>query len=170
MPRNSRATPRTSDAGAGFARLVADLDYPMLLVTTRAGGSPEGCLVGFSSQCSINPPRFLVGLSNKNRTFRAAMQAPALAVHLIPEEAGELAELFGGETQDEIDKFTRCRWHPGRAGDRRPLRVLRARPGRGLGTAPPGRRGGCRAGPAGALTRVSGLPRSLASRAGSPRL
>lgn len=113
MPRNSRATPRKSNAGAGFARLVADLDYPMLLVTTRAGGSPEGCLVGFSSQCSINPPRFLVGLSNKNRTFRAAMQAPALAVHLIPEEAGELAELFGGETQDEIDKFTRCRWHPG---------------------------------------------------------
>lgn len=94
---------------------MAGLDYPMLLVTTRAGGEPDGCLVGFSTQCSIRPPRFLVGLSDKNRTFRAARQADALAVHLLPPGANELAELFGGETQDEIDKFARCRWHPGPA-------------------------------------------------------
>jgi flavin reductase (DIM6/NTAB) family NADH-FMN oxidoreductase RutF len=113
MPRNSPGTPSTTDAAAGFARLMAGLDYPMLIVTSRSAGAPEGCLVGFSSQCSINPARFLVGLSDKNRTFRAALQADSLAVHLIPEEAAELAELFGGETQDELDKFTRCRWHPG---------------------------------------------------------
>ncbi|HET9718584.1 MAG TPA: flavin reductase family protein [Solirubrobacteraceae bacterium] len=92
---------------------MAELDYPMLLVTTRAAGELDGCLVGFSTQCSIRPPRFLVGLSDKNRTFRAARQAEALAVHLVPAGAEELAELFGGETQDEVDKFARCRWRPG---------------------------------------------------------
>ncbi len=31
----------------------------------------------------------------------------------MPEEAEELAVLFGGETGDEVDKFARCRWRPG---------------------------------------------------------
>lgn len=92
---------------------MAELDYPMLLVTTRVGGEPAGCLVGFSSQCSIDPPRFLVALSDKNRTYRAARRATALVVHVPPPGAAELAELFGGETGDEVDKFARCRWHPG---------------------------------------------------------
>ena len=85
----------------------------MLLVTTRAQGAPAGCLVGFSTQCSIDPARFLICLSDKNRTFRAADLTSAVVVHLIPAEAQELAELFGGQTQDEVDKFARCRWHPG---------------------------------------------------------
>lgn len=89
------------------------LDYPMLLITTRTGDELDGCLVGFSTQCSIHPPRFLVCLSDKNRTYRAARRAEALVVHVLPADADELAELFGGETQDEIDKFARCRWHPG---------------------------------------------------------
>jgi flavin reductase (DIM6/NTAB) family NADH-FMN oxidoreductase RutF len=95
---------------------VAELDYPMLLVTTRSGDELDGCLVGFSSPCSIRPARFLVCLSDKNRTYRAARQAESLVVHLLPADADELAELFGGETQDEIDKFARCRWHPGPEG------------------------------------------------------
>ncbi len=95
---------------------MAGLDYPMLLVTTRSGDELDGCLVGFSSQCSITPARFLVCLSDKNRTYRAARRADALVVHLLPAEADELAELFGGETQDETDKFSRCRWHPGPEG------------------------------------------------------
>ena len=34
----------------------------------------------------------------------------------MPEDGEELAELFGGETGDEIDKFARCAWHEGPAG------------------------------------------------------
>jgi flavin reductase (DIM6/NTAB) family NADH-FMN oxidoreductase RutF len=37
-------------------------------------------------------------------------------VHFVPEEGRELAELFGGETGDEIDKFERCEWHEGPEG------------------------------------------------------
>jgi flavin reductase (DIM6/NTAB) family NADH-FMN oxidoreductase RutF len=36
-----------------FEQLVALVDYPMFVVTTRAGDEPAGCLVGFTSQVSI---------------------------------------------------------------------------------------------------------------------
>ena len=88
----------------------------MFIVTTRAGSERAGCLVGFATQCSIDPPRFLLCLSDKNRTHRVAEGAEAVVVHLVPEDAGDLAELFGSETGDEVDKFERCAWHPGPEG------------------------------------------------------
>jgi flavin reductase (DIM6/NTAB) family NADH-FMN oxidoreductase RutF len=96
-----------------FQRLVAQLDYPMFIATVAAGGERAGCLIGFATQCSIHPPRFLAGISDKNRTYRVAQGADSMAVHLVPENATELAELFGGETGDEVDKFERCAWRPG---------------------------------------------------------
>jgi flavin reductase (DIM6/NTAB) family NADH-FMN oxidoreductase RutF len=99
-----------------FQRLVAQLDYPMFIATVAAGGELSGCLIGFATQCSIDPPRFLAGISDKNHTFRVAKSAGSMAIHLVPEDAAELAELFGGETGDEIDKFARCEWQPGPEG------------------------------------------------------
>ncbi len=99
-----------------FQELVAQLDYPMFIVTTSDGERNAGCLVGFCTQCSIDPPRFVVFLSNKNFTYRVAGGAEALGVHLVPEDALDLARLFGEETGDEVDKFERCEWSPGRLG------------------------------------------------------
>jgi flavin reductase (DIM6/NTAB) family NADH-FMN oxidoreductase RutF len=99
-----------------FIAMTGRLDYPMVLVTAAADGERAGCLVGFSTQCSIDPPRFIVCLSDKNRTQRVASRADALAVHFLPAAATGLAELFGTETGDDIDKFSRCRWHPGPLG------------------------------------------------------
>ena len=99
-----------------FNSLVAHLDYPMFIATTADGRERSGCLVGFATQCSIDPPRFLICLSNKNRTFRVANGAELMAVHLVPREGEALAELFGGETGDEVDKFERCAWHEGPGG------------------------------------------------------
>jgi flavin reductase (DIM6/NTAB) family NADH-FMN oxidoreductase RutF len=99
-----------------FNDLVGELDYPMFIATTRAGGEMAGCLVGFATQCSIDPPRFLICLSDKNRTCRVGREAAALAVHFVPSSTGELAELFGGETGDEVDKFSRCGWREGPEG------------------------------------------------------
>jgi flavin reductase (DIM6/NTAB) family NADH-FMN oxidoreductase RutF len=103
-------------AAASFARTVAALDYPMLIATAAAREERAGCLVGFATQCSIDPPRFLVCLSRSNRTYRLALDAEALAVHAVAADQDELAELFGGATGDEIDKFERCRWRPGAHG------------------------------------------------------
>jgi len=104
------------DAGATFNSLVGDLEYPMFIVTARSGDEPLGCLVGFATQTSIDPPRFAVCLSHNNRTYRRGRDAAALGVHCVPAEAGALAELFGGETGDEVDKFARCGWRAGPEG------------------------------------------------------
>ena len=99
-----------------FPRLMGRLDYSMLVVTAAGDGELSGCLVGFATQVSIHPARFLVCLSVKNRTFRVAQRASTLAVHFVPVEDEELAELFGGETGDDVDKFERCEWRPGPDG------------------------------------------------------
>ncbi len=72
-----------SGSSDGFSSVVDRLDYPMFVVTTRAGNERSGCLVGFATQAGIDPPRFLVGLSDKNRTFRVATAADHLAVHVL---------------------------------------------------------------------------------------
>ena len=101
---------------ATFTAVAGDLDYLMLIVTADAGDGPAGCLVGFSTQCSIHPPRYLVCLSEKNRTERVASAAEVLGVHFLAAEHLHLARAFGGETTDEDDTFARCRWHPGLSG------------------------------------------------------
>ncbi len=88
----------------------------MFIVTTATDAERAGCLVGFAAQCSIDPPRFMVWLSDKNRTTRVAERADTLVVHLPQRDDTELAELFGGETGDDVDKFARCRWHAGTNG------------------------------------------------------
>ena len=104
---------RCVDTRAAFNRLVGGLEYPMFIITARAGDEPLGCLVGFATQMSIDPPRFAVGLSHENRTFRRGRDAEFLGVHAVPADADALAELFGGETADEVDKFARCAWYAG---------------------------------------------------------
>jgi flavin reductase (DIM6/NTAB) family NADH-FMN oxidoreductase RutF len=103
-------------AAPTFTELTRQLDYSMFIVTTAAEGERAGCLVGFATQVSIHPGRFLVCLSNKNRTFRVASRASVLVVHFVPAEAKDLAALFGGETGDEVDKFSRCSWREGASG------------------------------------------------------
>jgi flavin reductase (DIM6/NTAB) family NADH-FMN oxidoreductase RutF len=88
----------------------------MFIATVAADGERSGCLIGFATQCSIRPPRFLAGISDKNHTFGVAMRAEDMAIHLVPADATELAELFGGETGDEVDKFERVPWRPGPGG------------------------------------------------------
>lgn len=99
-----------------FDAFVAGLDYPMFVVTATDGAELSGCLVGFTTQTSIDPPRFLVCLSERNHTLRVALRAEVLAVHVLGEDQHQLAELFGGETGDETDKFARVSWRPGPEG------------------------------------------------------
>src|SRR3954466_3310942 len=97
---------------------LGGMNTPMFVVTTVHPGSGEraGCLVGFASQCSIEPDRFAVWLSQRNHTYRVAVDATVRAVHGVAEGDRELAELFGTRTGDEVDKFARCSWHPGPSG------------------------------------------------------
>ncbi|MFC8433986.1 flavin reductase family protein [Streptomyces sp. NPDC057253] len=94
---------------AGMDAFIDRLDPDMYVVTAAVAGDRAGCLVGFASQCSIEPVRFVVWLSKANRTYRVARTASRLAVHLLTREQRALAELFGGETGDRTDKFARVR-------------------------------------------------------------
>lgn len=100
MPPDARA----------FDGLVAAGDPAMAIVTTVAGDERAGCLVGFHSQCSIDPARYAVWLSKANHTYRVALLAEYLAVHFLATEDRALADLFGGTSGDDLDKFTRCEW------------------------------------------------------------
>jgi flavin reductase (DIM6/NTAB) family NADH-FMN oxidoreductase RutF len=104
-------------AGNSFDSIVERIDYPMFVVTTAApNGERAGCLVGFATQCSIDPARFFACISDKNRTYRLLQHADAMAVHLVPEHADHIVELFGGETGDDTEKFERTAWRPGPDG------------------------------------------------------
>ncbi|MCW2990870.1 MAG: flavin reductase [Solirubrobacterales bacterium] len=125
------------DKRAAFDALMGSLDERAFIVTVRHGETRAGCLIGFGGQVSIDPQRFLACLSDKNRTYRvAARGAEHLGVHLLPAGRRDLAELFGGETGDDVDKFARCAWHEGPGGvpllddcpDRFVGRVLEHRP------------------------------------------
>ena len=88
-----------------FGSLMASLDPPMVVVTTAVAGERAGCLVGFHSQSSIDPPRYDVWLSKANHTYRVALRSTHLAVHLLTADDLAVAEHFGTLTGDEVDKF-----------------------------------------------------------------
>lgn len=100
----------------GFGQLIASTDPAMVVVTVAADGEVDGCLVGFHSQCSIDPPRHAVWLSVANRTYALARRASHLAVHRLGSGDRDVAELFGGVTGDDVDKLAGCAWQPGPSG------------------------------------------------------
>ena len=103
-----------TDGAKALSRLAARTDSPMAVVTAvTPDGRRSGCLVGFWTQCSIHPPRLLACISKTNHTFEVARDAAVLAVHWLGADNRDLAELFGGETGDALDKFEHCPWGPG---------------------------------------------------------
>jgi flavin reductase (DIM6/NTAB) family NADH-FMN oxidoreductase RutF len=99
-----------------FDALMSTLDPPLVVVTTARGDERAGCLVGFHAQSSIEPRRYAVWLSRANRTYRVALLASHLAVHLLTDQDADLAETFGALTGDEVDKFALVDWTPGPHG------------------------------------------------------
>lgn len=89
-------------------------------VAAEVDGAIErsGCLVGFATQCSIDPPRFLLCLSIANHTTTLAALVGHLAVHAVPAVRFDLAELFGGTTADDpgVDKLAAVTWREGPHG------------------------------------------------------
>src|SRR4029079_16587977 len=103
---------------SAFDDIAATSASRMTIVTTRSGDDMDGCLVGFSTQCSIDPVRQLVCLSVKNRTYELARRATHLVVHPLHDAPHdyELARLFGENTARETDKLAQCSWVEGPGG------------------------------------------------------
>jgi flavin reductase (DIM6/NTAB) family NADH-FMN oxidoreductase RutF len=107
---------RDAQTTTAFDAIMATANHPVWIVTAVSGHELAGCLVGFSGQMSIQPSRFLVGLSTSNHTCSVAQRAGYLAVHLPDRDNLALAELFGSETGSAIDKFAHCDWYAGPHG------------------------------------------------------
>jgi flavin reductase (DIM6/NTAB) family NADH-FMN oxidoreductase RutF len=99
-----------------FDDLVRCSDTAMVIVTVAVDGEQSGCLVGFHTQCSINPRRYAVWLSKANHTYELVLRAEACAVHFLAEGDRPLAALFGATTGDDIDKFEQTPWTEGPHG------------------------------------------------------
>ena len=101
------------EIGEAAESLVARLDYPMYILTTGTSEQPAGCLVGFATQCSIDPLRYLICLSKNNHTHRAAAHSDTMVLHFLGGNNKEMARLFGETTSDDVDKFGQCEWESG---------------------------------------------------------
>jgi flavin reductase (DIM6/NTAB) family NADH-FMN oxidoreductase RutF len=92
-------------------------DSPVFVVTTRdETGRRAGCLIGFATQCGIDPPRFAAWISVNNHTYEVACRATHLAVHVLAPQQRALGVLFGSVTGHDRDKFAECAWSPGPHG------------------------------------------------------
>jgi flavin reductase (DIM6/NTAB) family NADH-FMN oxidoreductase RutF len=106
-----------TDASDDLAPFFELIDYPYFVVTVRSDEADmSGCLAGFVTQCSIDPPNFLVCISKVNHTLGVAGHAQGMGLHLLGQHQVELARLFGEETGDVVDKFASVDWRLGSTG------------------------------------------------------
>ncbi len=106
-----------TNGAEAFHEIVSNLEYPMFVVAAAAGDDVDACLVGFTTQCSIEPPRFAVCLSKANHTYDVALGADVLVVHRLRADQHEIAEHFGGTSaHDDPSKLRECQWSPGPGG------------------------------------------------------
>ena len=91
-----------------FDAIVRSIDASMTVVTASMSGQDAGCLIGFHSQCSIRPERWVAWVSPANRSFPVITGANRVAIHFLGDDQHDLAVLFGSETGDEVDKFAHC--------------------------------------------------------------
>lgn len=93
-----------------YERVIEPVDPVAVIVTCASGGDMAGCLVTFNAPCSIEPPRYAVWLSHRNHTYRVALGADELIVHMLTHADLPLAEFFGGVSGMDEDKFARVPW------------------------------------------------------------
>ena len=102
---------------SAFDCIADHLDYPMFVVSAAADADADVCLIGFTSQCSIDPVRVAVFLSKKNHTYELARHASVIVVHRLRTNQHEVAEHFGGTSKkDDPSKLAEWPWRPGPEG------------------------------------------------------
>jgi flavin reductase (DIM6/NTAB) family NADH-FMN oxidoreductase RutF len=117
MPKRPEPRISTDGPAAAIAPFFERVDYPYYVLTVRAPDAEmSGCLAGFVTQCSIDPPNFVACISRLNHTLGVALRATAMGLHLLGTDQVDMARLFGEETGDEVDKFAEVDWRIGPVG------------------------------------------------------
>jgi flavin reductase (DIM6/NTAB) family NADH-FMN oxidoreductase RutF len=117
MPKGFGPWVASGDPAGDLAPFFERVDYPFYVVTVRAPDEEmSGCLAGFVTQCSIDPPNFLACVSRLNHTWGVASRSTAMGLHLLGADQVDMARLFGEETGDVVDKFAAVDWRLGVTG------------------------------------------------------
>jgi flavin reductase (DIM6/NTAB) family NADH-FMN oxidoreductase RutF len=117
MPEVQWPRANSGDPARDLAPFFERVDYPYYLLTVRAPDEEmSGCLAGFVTQCSIDPPNFVACISQLNHTLGVAVRASAMGLHLVGEDQLDIARLFGEQTGDVVDKFADVDWRIGPTG------------------------------------------------------
>jgi flavin reductase (DIM6/NTAB) family NADH-FMN oxidoreductase RutF len=112
-----RQAARVTDGPGDLSAFFNRVDFPYYVVTVRSPDSEmAGCLAGFVTQSSVEPPNFLVCISKENHTFGIACRSTSMGLHLLGDAQADVARLFGEETGDRVDKFASCDWRLGSTG------------------------------------------------------
>ena len=96
-----------------FAELTGSLNYPVFIVTTTDGARARRLRRRLRHADELHPaplPRLPVARQPHVSPRARAPRSPCTSSRA---SARDLAELFGGETGDEIDKLARCEWTAG---------------------------------------------------------
>jgi flavin reductase (DIM6/NTAB) family NADH-FMN oxidoreductase RutF len=117
MPESQWPRIPTGNPASDLAPFFERVDFPYYLLTVRTQDEEmSGCLAGFVTQCSIEPPNFVACISRLNHTLGVAVRSPAMGLHLLGQDQLDMARLFGEETGDEVDKFADVDWRIGTTG------------------------------------------------------
>ena len=116
MPEGQWPRMPVGDPAKDLAPFFERVDFPYYLLTVRTPEEMSGCLAGFVTQCSIDPPNFVACISHLNHTLGVAVRSQSMGLHLLGEDQLDMARLFGEETGDEVDKFADADWRIGATG------------------------------------------------------
>jgi flavin reductase (DIM6/NTAB) family NADH-FMN oxidoreductase RutF len=102
VPVRMKATP--------FERLMAAFDPPLVVVTAASRRSVAGCLVEFSTQCSVEPPRYCVYVAKAGPDYDVLRRAGHLMVHFLDRRQTDIAAAV------EEASLSAVRWRTGPDG------------------------------------------------------
>ena len=81
------------------------LSYGLYLLTAKAGGKENGCIINTAIQCASDPKLISICVINKNLTCDMIKETGTFNISVLGEDAGpELFKRFGMQSGRDVDK------------------------------------------------------------------
>ncbi|MFH1769959.1 MAG: flavin reductase family protein [archaeon] len=77
----------------------------VFVISIDENGKPNGMIAGYNVKCSLNPPMFAVGLSEKGNTQKLVRKSGEFVIAVPNKELQKEVEFFGSKKGSEINKF-----------------------------------------------------------------
>ncbi len=87
------------------------------IVATVLDGQAHGMTISSFTSLSLEPPRILVSLYMKTRTYELVQASQSFAVTLLSSEQQEISRKFAGQVADDGNRFDGIDWQPSLSGN-----------------------------------------------------